>query len=260
MLYQRALDNVQHNRYDQGRLDLQTLINTYPDSEYLAKAKLATADSYYKQGGSTSLTQAIAEYQDFITFFPFLDEAAYAQMQIAMAHYKRMEKPDRDRNEALEAEGAFQTFLQKYPGSPLFKDGQQRLREVQEVLAAGDFAVARFYYLRSADRASASRLYDLVNRYPLFSQADRANWMIATIAQRGEHNDIAGTFYARIVKDYPLSPLAGQAKDQLVHFGVPVPQADPSAMARMQSEQQIPRPREKGGILRVPEEMFSLHA
>ena len=39
------------------------------------------------------MTQAVAEYQDFITFFPFLDEAAYAQMQIGMAYYRRMEKP-----------------------------------------------------------------------------------------------------------------------------------------------------------------------
>ena len=131
-------------RFDVGRLAFQTLINTYPDSEYLAKAKLAVADSYYKEGGTSGLTQAVAEYQDFITFFPFLDEAAYAQMQVGMAHYRRMEKPDRDRDEALEAEGAFQTFLQKYPSSPLYKDAQQRLREVQEVLADGDFASRSF--------------------------------------------------------------------------------------------------------------------
>ena len=133
-------------------------------------------------------------------------------MQIGMAHYKRMEKPDRDRDEALEAEGAFQTFLQKYPSSPLYKDAQQRLREVQEVLAEGDFGVAQFYYMRKADRAAAARLTELVNRYPLFSQADRANWMLATIYERTEHNDIAAQYYARIVKDYPLSPLADDAK------------------------------------------------
>src|SRR3989449_6200361 len=60
----------------------RSLINTYPDSEYLAKAKLAIADSYYKEAGTTGLKQSIAEYKDFITFFPFLDEAAYAQMQV----------------------------------------------------------------------------------------------------------------------------------------------------------------------------------
>jgi outer membrane protein assembly factor BamD len=243
VLYENAMNDMKHSRFDVGRLALQTLINTYPDSEYLAKAKLAVADSYYKEGGTSGLTQAVAEYQDFITFFPFLDEAAYAQMQVGMAYYRRMEKPDRDRDEALEAEGAFQTYLQKYSSSPLVPQAQQRLREVQEVLAEGDFRVASFYYLRRNDRAAAARLSELVGRYPLYSQADHANWMLASIFDRTEHADVAAQFYGRIVKDYPLSPLVADAKAKLVKYGVPVPQPDPTALARMQSEQQTARPR-----------------
>jgi outer membrane protein assembly factor BamD len=243
VLYERASNDLQHNRYELARLTMQTLINTYPDSEYLAKAKLAIADSYFKEGGTTGLTQAIAEYQDFITFFPFLDEASYAQMQVAMAHYRRMEKADRDRSEALEAEAALQTFLQKYPRTELTPKAEQRLREVQETLAEGDFRIASFYYIRRADKAAAPRLLDLVNRYPLYSDADRANWMLATIYERNQHNDVASTYYANLVKEYPLSSLAGAAKAKLVKFGAPVPQADPTAVARMQREQEIPRDR-----------------
>jgi outer membrane protein assembly factor BamD len=247
LLYEHAMNDVQHGRMTVGRLELQTLLNTYPDSEYQAKAKLAVADSFYKEGGTTGLTQSIAEYQDFITFFPFLDEAAYAQSQIGMAHYRRMEKPDRDREEALEAEGAFQTFLTKYPNSPLFTQQQQRLREVQEVLAEGEFRIAQFYYIRGVFLSSAARLTELVDRYPLYSQADRANWMLASIYERTEHNDYAGAIYARIVKDYPLSPLAADAKAKLQKFGQPVPTADPTALARMQTEQNTPR--QGGGLL-----------
>ena len=46
------MNDIKHGRHEVGRLGLQTLINTYPDSEYLAKAKLAIADSYFKEGGS----------------------------------------------------------------------------------------------------------------------------------------------------------------------------------------------------------------
>jgi len=243
VLYQKAMNDIKHARYDTARLSLETLINTYPDSEYLAKAKLAIADSYYDEGGATGLTQAVSVYQDFITFFPFLEEASYAQMQIAMAHYRRMEKSDRDRSEALEAEAAFQTFIQKYPNTELTPKAEQRLREVQEVLADGDFRIATFYYLRRVDKAAAPRLIDLVNRYPLYSAADRANWMLGAIYERNEHNDMAATYYTRLVKQYPLSPLAAEAKTKLAKFGDPVPQPDPTAMARMQQEQRIPRDR-----------------
>ena len=53
ILYDRAIDDIKHGRQEVGRLNMQTLINTYPDSEYLAKAKLAIADSYYKEGGTS---------------------------------------------------------------------------------------------------------------------------------------------------------------------------------------------------------------
>jgi outer membrane protein assembly factor BamD len=237
VLYAKATNDLKHGRYSVGRLSLETLINTYPDSEYLAKAKLAIGDSYYKEGGTAGLKQSIVEYKDFETFFPFLDESAYAQMQIAMAHYRQMEKPDRDHAEAVQAEAEFQTFLEKYPSSPLVPQAEQHLRDVQEVLAEGNFRVASFYYIRGAYRASGARLIELTNRYPLFSQADHANWMLAQIYEKGEHNDIAARYYSRIVKDYPLSPLAGDAKNKLVKFGVPVPPPDPTAVARMQKEQ-----------------------
>jgi outer membrane protein assembly factor BamD len=223
-------------------LALQTLINTYPDSEYLAKAKLEIANSYYKEGGTAGLKQSIVECKDFITFFPFLDEAASCQLQIAMAHYRQMEKPDRDHAEAVQAEAEFQTFLEKYPSSPLAPQAEQHLREVQEVLAEGNFRVASFYYLRTAYRASGARLIELTNRYPLYSRADEANWMLGQIYEKSEHNEIAAKYYSRIVKDYPLSALAGDSKNKLVKFGVPVPPPDPTALARMQKEQEVGRP------------------
>jgi outer membrane protein assembly factor BamD len=242
VLYEKATEDMKHGRYATGRLALQTVINTYPDSEYLAKAKLAIGDSYFKEGGTAGLKQAIVEYKDFITFFPFLEESAYAQLQIATAHLRQMEKPDRDHAEAVQAEAEYQTFLEKYPNSPLRPQAEQHLRDVQEVLAEGNFRVADFYYLRAAYRAAGARLMELTTRYPLYSQADQANWMLGQIYEKTEHNDIAAKYYSRIVKDYPLSSLTGDAKNKLVKFGVPVPPPDPTAMARMQQEQNAPHP------------------
>lgn len=248
VLYDRAMDDIKHGRYTVARLTLQTLINTYPDSEYLAKAKLAMADSYFREGGTSGLTQAVAEYKDFITFFPFVDEAAYAQYQVAMAHYRMMEKPDRDHTQALEAEAEFQTFLLKYPNSPLADQAAQRLREVQEVLAEGEFRTARFYYLRGAYGAAAARLLELTGRYPLYSKADEANWMLAQIYERTEHKDFAVRFYQKIVREYPLSDLSESARRRLVALNAAVPTPDPAALARMQAEQRYERVRP--GILK----------
>lgn len=245
LLYEKAMADIKHGRHEVGRLNLQTLINTYPDSEYLAKAKLAIADSYYKEGGTANTTQAVQAYQDFGVFFPMLPEAAYAQLQVAMAHYRQMEKPDRDRTEAREAEEAFQTFLQKYPNDPLGPKAEQHLREVQEVLAEGDFRIGYFYYYGRGDKkAAALRLAAMVNRYPLYSKADRALWMLGNIWEGTEKKEVAAPFYARIVREYPLSPLVPQAKERLKALKAPVPQPDPKAVAWMMAEKNAPRPHE----------------
>jgi outer membrane protein assembly factor BamD len=248
VLYDRAMNDLKRTRYPEARLDLQTLINTYPDSEYLAKAKLGIADSFYKEGGTSNLTQAVDEYKNFIVFFPFLDEAAYAQMQVAMCHYRLMEKADRDSSQAQAAEEEFRTFLLKYPQSPLYTRAEQNLRNVQEVLADGEYRIAHFYYVKQDYRASAARLVELTGRYPLYSESDSALWMLGNIYSRAKQaskneddknhwGDLAGECYARIVKDYPLSKLAPDAKAHLTAMGMPVPKPDPDAAARMQHQQ-----------------------
>jgi outer membrane protein assembly factor BamD len=242
VLYDRAKEDIKHGRHEVGRLNLQTLINTYPDSEYLAKAKLLIADSYFKEAGTANMTQAISGYKDFIVFFPFLPEASYAQLQVAMGHFRQMEKPDRDRTEAKEAESEFQTFLEKYPKDPLADKATQHLREVQEVIAEGDFRVAYYYYMKGDRRAAAARLIGVTSRYPLYSRSDRALWMLGDIFDKAEKKEVAANYYSRIVRNYPLSSLVPDAKTRLVAMKVPVPQADPKAQAWMTAEQNSPRP------------------
>lgn len=243
-LYDKAMNDIKHGRHEVGRLGLQTLINTYPDSEYLAKAKLAIADSYFKEGGTANITQAIAGYKDFIVFFPFLPEAAYAQMQVAMANYDEMAKADRDNTHTKMAEEEFQVFIQKYPKDPLEPQAEQRLREVQEVLAEGQFRIAYYYYVKGDRRAAAGRLAPLVGRYPLYSKSDEALWMLGDLFEKSERKDVAGGYYYLLVKNYPLSKKAPLAKDKLKAFGVPIPQPDPKAVEWMTAEQNAPRPKE----------------
>src|SRR5258708_25367763 len=55
VLFDRSMDAMKHNRFDGARMTLQTLINTYPDSEVIARAKLAVGDSWYAERGDASL-------------------------------------------------------------------------------------------------------------------------------------------------------------------------------------------------------------
>src|SRR6266481_2275665 len=150
VLFEKAMKDLQKSRFTVARLSLQTLINTYPDSEYLPQAKYALAESFYREDSSASQGQAEAEFKDYITFFPTSDLAADAQLKIALTHVRRMEKPDRDRTQAVLAEAELKTMIENYPDSPLLDEAKEKLRAVQEVLADGENHVADYYYQRKS--------------------------------------------------------------------------------------------------------------
>jgi outer membrane protein assembly factor BamD len=250
VLFDRSMDAMKHNRFDVARMTLQTLINTYPDSEFIARAKLAVADSWYAEGGSTALQQAEIEYKDFGTFFPNMPEAAEAALKVANIHYQQMEKADRDYTHAMRAEEEYRSVILQYPDSKLLKEAKQRLREVQEVLAQREYNIGRFYYLRQAYPAAIARLQTLVDRYPLYSGADETLFLLgqtyeaemamlranAKVAEGPKARMIeefekgAAAAYGKIITRYPAMDRALDAKARLEALRQPVPRPTRAAL------------------------------
>ena len=255
VLFDRAMDAMKHNKYDVARLSLQTLINTYPDSEYIARAKLAIGDSWYQEGGSAAMAQAESEYKDFITFFPNMPEAAEAQLKIANIHYKEMEKADRDPTHAKRAEDEYRQLILQFPDSPLLPQAKQRLLQVQEVLADREYMIGHFYFLRESYPAAIARLQSVSDTYPLYSGADQALFELGNAYERQvdlirrsklpevskgalikQYTQGATAAYNRILTRYPLEERAGDAKKRLEAMKQPIPQATPEAIAQDKAE------------------------
>lgn len=261
VLFDRSMQAMKHNQFEVARMTLQTLINTYPDSEFLARAKLALGDSWYAEGSGTAMAQAEAQYNDFITFFPNMPEAAEAQLKIANIHFNEMEKPDRDYTHALRAEDEYRKVIMQYPDNPkIVEMAKQRLRMVQEVLAEREFRVGHFYYMQQSYPAAIARLKSMVDSYPLYSKADEALYTlgqcyegeIARInqmhptdakaeAQKAEMLDQltaqASDAYSTILTRYPVMGRALDAKARLEALHQPVPHPTLAAVAQNRKEE-----------------------
>jgi outer membrane protein assembly factor BamD len=250
-LYDKALDATKHGRFDVSRLDLQTLLNTYPDSQYQMRAKLAIADSWYKEGGTAALTQAEQEYKDFITFFPNAPEAAEAQMRVGDIYFREMDKPDRDYAKAVHAEAEYRTMLQQFPDSVLVPDAKQRLREVQEVLATRESAIAEFYSTHANWPATIARYQTVSDTYPQYSHMDEVLLGLGDayeaearyvrglkLPEAGKarlekvYDDAAITAYSKIVTEHAASRGVEDAKDKLVGMHVDIPKPTAEQIAR----------------------------
>ncbi len=256
VLFDRALDAMSHRKYDVARLSLQTLINTYPESEYVARAKLGIADAWYAEGGSAALAQAENEYKDFQTFFPNMPEAAEAQLKVADIHYRQMEKADRDYTHAKRAEDEYRQLLLQFPDSKLADNARKKLLEVQEVLADREYRIGRYYYIKESWNASIARLKTLTDAYPLYSQVDEAlfllgdanehevvllrNWKGADEAVKNKmirsYEDKAAEAYSKILTRYPVMGRAEDAKKRMEALDRPVPKPTDEALAQNKKE------------------------
>src|SRR5258708_1185488 len=169
ILFDKAVADIERSRFEVARLTLNTMMNTYDTSEYLAKAKLAIADSWFREGGGHGLAQAEAEYKDFILFYPNMEESAEAQEKVCMIHVKQMEKADRDPKHAMRADDECRLLLTQFPNSKCAPQAQQRLREIQEVLAEHEAVAGRLYRHKGSLPASANRLHAPLSAFPRHS-------------------------------------------------------------------------------------------
>ncbi len=283
-LYDKAMIALKKGRFDVARLDLQTLLSTYPDSEYRMRAKLSVGDTWFREGGSAALTQAEAEYQDFITFFPDAPEAAEAKMKVADIYYQQMEKPDRDFNNAQNAEKHYREMINMFPDSALIPRAKQKLRDVQEVLAERETSIGLYYGSRENFIASIARLQTVVDTYPLYSKSDLALLGIGDAYAGQAHNvlvvpnlqpaikerlaamyqDRAAAAYTRVIVRHPMAPHVEDARDRLVAMNRPIPEPTQAAIAESEAEEGSRRPlhfteRTFGLIKRGPTVVEAVH-
>lgn len=85
VLFERAIQATKTSHYADARILLNKLIRSYPDSDYVARAKLSIGDAWYAEG---VFQRALMEYQDFITFFPNRPEVAETSRKIDAIHKK----------------------------------------------------------------------------------------------------------------------------------------------------------------------------
>jgi outer membrane protein assembly factor BamD len=261
-LFDKAMVALKKGKFDVARLDLQTMLNTYPDSEYRMRAKLAVGDTWFKEGGTAALAQAENEYKDFITFFPQAPEAAEAQMKVGDIYYQQMEKPDRDYNNAQNAEREYRTMINMFPDSSLIPRAKQKLRETQEVLAERETQIGLYYQAKENYTASIARLQTVVDTYPLYSKSDLALLAIGdcyageahTVQMapglpgavrerlRAFYQDRAAAAYAKVITRYPMAPHVEDARDRLVAMNRAVPEPTAEAIAENDAEERSRQP------------------
>jgi outer membrane protein assembly factor BamD len=214
-LFERGTDALNKKRWVVAREYFRQLVDTYPQSTYRADAKLGLGDTYLGEGSAESYVLAINEYREFLSFYPTNPRADYAQFKLAMAHFYQMRKPERDQSETREAVAALQTFVDRFPRSPLAGEGRQRLREAKDRLDDSDYQVGLFYFRVKWYAGAIDRLKPLKDRDPEYSGRDAVYYYLAESYVAVKKEAEALPLYEQLVKEFEQSEYLEPAKKRI---------------------------------------------
>jgi outer membrane protein assembly factor BamD len=224
-LYNQASKKAEKGRFDEARITYNIIITTYADSPYLPLAKLAIADTFYLEGGTSNLQQAIGGYKEFAQFFPTHPKICDVKHRIAMSYMRQMGAYNRDASMAAQAERQLKDAEAACRNSPSLEKVHTDRKTVQQVLGLHELDIARFYQeKRQAPKAAEGRLRGIIANYPEFSYLDEAYYRLGVTLVEQEQPEEAAEFFTKLVRDFSKSEFAGEGKKYLEKLGKPVPE------------------------------------
>ena len=205
-LWERGTDELNQKHWLNAREFFRQLMDSYPQSQYRADAKLGLADTYLGENSSESNVLAINEYREFLSFYPTHARADYAQYKLGMAHFYQMSGPERDQTQTRETITELKTMVQRYPNSALMPDALQHLREARDRLSDAEYRVA-YFYVRTQKFAPAAidRFTALLKDDPEYTRRDAVYFYLAQSLLQINRPAEALPYLDRLLKEFEQS-------------------------------------------------------
>ena len=241
-LYERGKEALDNKKWLTAREFFKQVTETYTQSPVRPDAKLGIGDTYLGEGSPESLVLAIAEFQEFLSFYPTHPRADYAQYKLAMAHFKQMRAPQRDQTETRDAIREFENFVTRYPNSTLMPEVRDRLREAKDRLSEAEFEVGRFYYRIHWWPGAIDRLSSLLKDDPQFTARDGAYYYLGESLMKVNRMAEALPLYEKLVSEFEQSDYLEDARKRITEIknAPPASPASPAAPATTTTTAAVP--------------------
>jgi outer membrane protein assembly factor BamD len=214
-LFDKGEAALQAKKWITAREYFKQVVETYTQSPFRPDAKLGVGDTYLEEGGADNLVFAMNEYREFLSFYPTNKRADYAQFKLGMTHFKQMRAAPRDQSETRDSVKEFQTFVARYPNSPLLPDVKSKLREAQDRLSESSYLVGMFYFRQKWYLGSIDRFSSLLKNDPEYTARDNVYFFLAESYVRSKREAEALPLYERLVNEFEKSEHAPDAQKRI---------------------------------------------
>ena len=170
-MYSSADSALQRGNWQTAARRFEDLDRDHPYAPEARRAIVMAAYSYYK---ASKYPEAIATAQRYTTMHPGTKEAALAHHIIASAHFDEIKDPQRDQTATRKALAELRLLRQRYPDSPYTKQAENRILIAEDILAASEMSVGRYYQKSNNLVAAINRFKVVASEYQTTAHVEEA--------------------------------------------------------------------------------------
>ena len=157
--------------YSDAAKKFEDLDRDHPYAPEARRAIVMAAYAYYKAG---KYPEAHGRRQALHDLHPGTKDAALAHHIIASANFDEIKDPQRDQTATRKALAELKMLAQRYPDSPYAKQASNRIRIAEDMLAASEMNVGRYYLKRQNYVGAINRFKTVVAEYQTTAQVEEA--------------------------------------------------------------------------------------
>jgi outer membrane protein assembly factor BamD len=214
-LFERGTEALNKKRWLVAREYFRELIDTYPQTQFRADAKLGIGDTYIGEHSAESFVLAVNEFREFLNFYPTHKRGDYAQYKLGMTHFYQMHSADRDQTETRDAIQELTLFVERYPTSGLLDEGKQRLREARDRLSQYEYNVGYHYYRQRWYPGAVDRFKALLDSDPQFTHRDAAYFYLGESYFKTKNSALALPYFDKLVQEFEQSEYLIEAQKRV---------------------------------------------
>jgi outer membrane protein assembly factor BamD len=174
-MYADADSLLNKGAYAEAAKKFEDLDRDHPYAPEARRAMVMAAYAYYKGG---KFPEAQAAGKRYTTMHPGTKDAALAHHIIASANFDEITEPQRDQTATRKALAELKVLVQRYPDSPYTKQAINRIRIAEDILAASEMNVGRYYLNRQNYVGAINRFKTVVAEYQTTAHVEEALYRI----------------------------------------------------------------------------------
>jgi len=134
----------------------------FPQSIWAPKSAIMAAYAYYSQD---YYGDAIFELERYLTTYPKHKDKAYAHFLLGVSFYEQIVDEKKDLKSILESKKQFEFIIKEYPTTEFAIDAKFKIDLINEVLAAKEMYLARYYLNKTKWIPALNRFKTVINEY-----------------------------------------------------------------------------------------------